>query len=161
MIADPDFNLFTRGDVLREAIFYGGESAYSFQYRDISLRKYAADDEWLMSNKGFSIQEARDVVHAIGRLQEEKLMSTLQGLRRISPAEWTILPGYTFGVRDVAEVSGIDESTIEAVLSAFVLPVDERNQNFFSLHDFNAANATPLLRTDNGDFLLFQSYSLV
>jgi hypothetical protein len=28
---------FTRADVLREPIFYGGESAYSFQYRDMAL----------------------------------------------------------------------------------------------------------------------------
>jgi len=159
-ITEPDFNPFTRGDMLREPIFYGGESAYSFQYRDFSPKKYAADDEWLKSNKGFSIQEARDVVHAIEKLQEQKLMSTLRGLRSTPPTEWTILPGFTFNARDVAEVSGIDESTVEAVLNAFKLPPDEKNQSFRALHDFNVANATPLLQTDDGGFLLFQSYSL-
>ena len=29
-----------RGEALREPIFYGGESAYSFQYRDLSLERY-------------------------------------------------------------------------------------------------------------------------
>jgi len=159
-IADSDFNPFTRGDVLREPIFYGGESAYSFQYRDFSPKKYAADDEWLKSNKGFSIQAARDAVHAIGRLQEQKLTSTLQGLRSIPPTEWTILPGFTFNAREVAEVSDINESTVEAVLNAFALPQYEKNQSFRTLNDFNVANATPLLRTDDGGFLLFQSYSL-
>ncbi|TWJ18920.1 hypothetical protein [Geobacter argillaceus] len=56
------FNPFTFGDALREPIFYSGESAYSFQYRDFSPRKYASDDDWLISNKGFSIQEAKNVV---------------------------------------------------------------------------------------------------
>lgn len=46
-IADKDFDPFTSGAVLREPIFYGGDSAYSFQYRDLSPRKYANDDEWL------------------------------------------------------------------------------------------------------------------
>ncbi len=45
---------------LREAIFYGGESGYSFQYRDLSVKKSAADNDWLTSHKNFSIQSARD-----------------------------------------------------------------------------------------------------
>lgn len=72
-VADKEFNPLTSGAVLREPIFYGGESAYSFQYRDLSPRKYANDDEWLKANKGFSIQAAQDVVYAVGRIQDEKL----------------------------------------------------------------------------------------
>lgn len=34
-------NPFTSGKALREPIFYGGESAYSFQYRDLASKKYA------------------------------------------------------------------------------------------------------------------------
>src|SRR6266403_1552215 len=56
-------NPFSRGEALREPIFYSGESAYSFQYRDLSPRKYAADSEWLKANKGFSMDAARDVAH--------------------------------------------------------------------------------------------------
>ena len=33
-----------KGAVLREAIFYGGKSAYSFQYRNFSQLKYAQDN---------------------------------------------------------------------------------------------------------------------
>jgi len=160
-IADPDFNPFTRGDVLREPIFYGGESAYSFQYRDFSTKKYTTDDEWLKSNKGFSIQTARDVVYAIGKIQEQKLSFVLQESHNNPSAEWTPLPGYTFSAKDVAEVSGIEDSTVEAVLSAFAMSLDERNQSFSKLNDFNVANAMPFLRTSDGDFILFQAYSLV
>ena len=53
--AEHGARLFTSGDALREPIFYGGESAYSFQYRDFSPLKYAADDDWLRANKGFTI----------------------------------------------------------------------------------------------------------
>lgn len=158
---DPELNPFSFGNVLREPIFYSGESAYNFQYRDFAPKKYAADDEWLMSTKGFSIQAARDVVHAIGVLQNHKVMSTLEAMRNAPPAQWTILPGYTFNTEEVAEISGIDNSTIETVLNAFTQPPNEKNENFRALHDFNVANATPLLRTDEGSFLLLQSYSLV
>ena len=69
-----------RGEALREAIFYSGESAYTFQYRDFSPRKYAADDEWLRAKKGFTIQAARDVVHAVGRLRYTIALSGLDSL---------------------------------------------------------------------------------
>lgn len=52
---------FTRADVLREPIFYGAESAYSFQYRDMALERYAADEAWLLANKGFSIADAQAI----------------------------------------------------------------------------------------------------
>jgi hypothetical protein len=159
--ADPRFNPFTTGEVLREPIFYNGESAYSFQYRDLAPRKYAADDEWLISHKGFSIKEARDVVRAIGRLQEQKVMSTLAGIRDIPDEQWTMLPGYTFSTQEVTAISSLKETTVIAVLNAFTLPPQEKNHNFRALHDFNATNATPIFRTDKGSFLLLQIYSLV
>src|SRR3990167_50435 len=43
--AEKDFNPFTNGAALREPIFYGGESAYSFQYRDFAPTKYGHDDQ--------------------------------------------------------------------------------------------------------------------
>ncbi len=52
------------------------------------------------------------------------------------------------------------ELTVEAVLNAFALALGEKNETFRSVDDFNVANATPLLRS-NGEFVLFQSYSLV
>jgi hypothetical protein len=66
---------------MREPIFYGGESAYSFQCRDLSPRKYANDDEWLKANKGFSIRTARNIVYAIGKLQNEKAIPMLNVIR--------------------------------------------------------------------------------
>jgi hypothetical protein len=154
-----DLELLGRGEFLREAIFYGGESAYSFQYRDFAPPKYAADDVWLKANRGFSIFDARTIAHAIARLQEHKLI-TVAHMATIPKEQWSILPGYTFSVEEVGAVSGLAESTVEAVLNAFALAPGERNETFRALDDFNVANATPVLRS-NGGFILFQSYSLV
>jgi len=155
-----DLELLGRGEFLREAIFYGGESAYSFQYRDFAPPKYAADDAWLKANRSFSIFEARTVAHAIARLQEQKLMDTVAHMATIPPEQWSILPGYTFSVEEVGAVSGLPESAVEVVLNAFALTPGEKNKTFRALDDFNVANATPLLRS-NDAFVLFQSYSLV
>ena len=151
----------TSGKVLREAIFYGGESAYSFQYRDFSTKKYFRDDEWLIKHKGFSIQTARDVVHAIGKLQDMKICTRFKDTHKMPPGGWTILPGFSFKTAELAQISGIDSETISAVLNAFSLPKGESNTSFKSLSDFNIANAAPLLRLEDDLFLSLQQYSMV
>jgi hypothetical protein len=155
-----DLQLLGRGEFLREAVFYGGESAYSFQYRDFAPQKYGADDAWLKANKGFSIFAARDIALSIARLQEQKLMSTVAHMATVPQEQRSILPGYTFSVREVAAASGLAETIVEAMLNAFALSPGEKNETFRAFDDFNVANATPLLKFD-GEFVLFQSYSLV
>src|SRR5262249_38446169 len=46
-IADRKSNPFTTAEAMREPIFYGAESAFSFQYRDLAAKKYARDEDWL------------------------------------------------------------------------------------------------------------------
>ncbi len=157
---DKNFNPFTTGAVLREPIFYGGESAYSFQYRDLSPKKYARDNDWLTTNKCFSIQAARDVVHAIGRMQDEKSIATLHAMRGLPPDQWTFLPGDTFTAKEVARFAKLDLSTVEKVLSAFALSKGERNSHFNALHDFNVANALPLIPLEGDKYALFHIYAL-
>jgi len=159
-VLEKGINPFTRGTVLREVIFYGGESGYSFQYRDLSVRKYAADNKWLESNKGFSIETARDVVDALGRLHIEKLTATMEAISQSHPDQWTFLPGFSFSLEELSMFAGIDAPIVEKVLDAFTLPREEKNQAFRSIHDFNVANATPILRLNDQDFVLFQQYSL-
>ncbi|MGA2136105.1 MAG: nuclease-related domain-containing protein [Bryobacteraceae bacterium] len=114
----------------------------------------------MKAHRGFSIFDARTIALSISRLQEQKLMDTRAHMAMIPPEEWSILPGYTFCVGEVAEASGMEELTVESVLDAFALPPAEKNGAFRALDDFNIANATPLLRSDS-KFVLLQSYSLV
>jgi Nuclease-related domain len=160
-IAEKDFNPFTSGSALREPIFYGGESAYRFQYRDFSPAKYARDDQWLVANKGFSIHDARNVVYAISRLHDEKAIATLRSMRESTPDTWTFLPGNTFSAQEVSDQAHIDLAIVERILSAFAVPPGTRNEHFTALHDFNIANASPLIRTPEGTYLIFHIYSLV
>jgi hypothetical protein len=160
-IADKDFNPFTTGAFLREPIFYGGESAYSFQYRDFSPAKYGRDDQWLVANKGFTIQNARNVVYAISRLQDEKAVATLRSMRKSVSDAGTFLPGNMFTVQEVAEYTHMDSELVERILAAFAVPYGVYNEQFATLHDFNIANACPLIRIPDGSYLLFHIYSLV
>ena len=82
-IADGKTNPFSTAEAMREPIFYGAESAYSFQYRDLAPKKYARDEDWLRRSKGFSIGEAKQVVVAISTFLNDKLLAVLQGLRAL------------------------------------------------------------------------------
>lgn len=153
-------NPFSTGDAFREAIFYSGESGYAFQYRDFAVKKYAADNAWLTSHKYLSIEEAREVVTALSQFRTNKIADVAYRLNRSDPSEWSLLPGFCFTVDELSTFSGIKPSIVGNVLAAFALAPGERNQGFRFLHDFNAANATPLLRRDAETYLLFQEYSL-
>lgn len=157
----PPNNPFADGQVLREPIFYGGESAYTFQYRDFSVQKYKADNEWLVKHKHFSIEDAREVVTAICKLQSEKVAYTLDHFASLPPDQWTVLPGFFFSAEELSTHSGINIDLITPVLHAFALPAEERNSSFATLSDFNAAAAYPILRASPTDFVLLQQYCLL
>lgn len=151
---------FSSGEALREPVFYGGESAYSFQYRDFAVNRYIDDDAWLRDHRGFTIATARDVVAAVGRLQVQKILAVMQARDRAGAADAPFLPAFTFTADDVAQFMGVAEAKVAPVLEAFALPADDRNPRFQKVQDFNATNATPLLRLEDGRFLLFHIYSL-
>lgn len=95
-IGDDNFNPFTCGALLRESIFYGGESAYHFQYRDLAEDKYRKDNAWLIENKGYSLEQAMSVISSIQALQNDKINEVFVGMIDKHPNEWTFLEAYTF-----------------------------------------------------------------
>src|SRR5712692_8847556 len=44
------------GDSAKEAIFYGAQSAFSFQYKRFARNRYRNDGDWLLANRGISIR---------------------------------------------------------------------------------------------------------
>ncbi len=155
-LADPSksTNPFTVAALLREAIFYGAESAYSSQYRDLSVLKYGRDDAWLTTNKGFSAAEAKKTVVAIHDVINDRLLETLKSFRGLPPDQWTMLSGFQFTAAEIVARSGLSIVTVNAVITAFCFP-DDGNPTFAALHDFNAANAFPILKGADDKYILF------
>lgn len=159
MMKDKNFNPFTLGAALRESIFYGAESAYAFQYRDFSPLKYGRDDEWLIANKGYSVDDGKKVVHAVGLHQNDSAVNNLNAMKELPMAQWTILPANEFSATDIAARAALPVDVVERVLNAFTLSKDQRNGGYKKLQDFNAINASPLIK--RGDkYLLFNICSL-
>jgi hypothetical protein len=148
------------GSALREPIFYGGESAYGFQYRDLAAIKYRADDPWLRAHLGFSIGDARKVVIAVAAVLDKKMKNTQGALASMPRDAWTMLPGFAFTTDEVAVQSDLSFETAGCVLDAFAFAGGDANAGFTSLHAFNAASGTPLLRAEAGQYILLQQYSL-
>ena len=152
-------NPFSSAAMLREPIFYGGDSAYAFQYRDFAPQKYRNDNAWLQRNKGFDIDSAMAVVAAMDSILTEKKLSVLKTSSSLPPSEWTYLPGFALSMDDVVLQTGLEAKLVEAILDSMTLPAGERNASFSTLSEFNKTQATPLIRRTD-DFVLFQSYGL-
>ena len=152
-------NPFANAEALREPIFYGAESAYSFQYRDFAPQKYSRDEEWLQNNKGFSADEGRKVVLAILNHLNEKALTVLQGLKTLAPEAWTVLPAFEFSSNDLVDGAGLDLEKVSKILDAFSFPNDG-NPTFTSLNEFNSTNAYPLLKIDDSRYINIQYVAL-
>lgn len=159
-IASGSFNPFKSGKVLREPIFYSGESAYNFQYRMMAPRRYSADADWLRQHRGFDMAQAAAVADAVERVHTEHFQRGREEMARLPPEQWTMLPFFVISAEDVVTASNIAATTVARVLDAFTFPRGERNAGFQALNDFNAASATPLLRMPDGRYLSLQAYGL-
>ncbi|MCY3702387.1 MAG: nuclease-related domain-containing protein [Rhodospirillales bacterium] len=145
---------------LREAIFYSGESAYPFQYRDLAIRKYKSDSDWLWKHKSIRLETGRSVCRGVGDLLNRRLYEVLVSLRDKPKNEWTMLPGFTFSCEELAGYIDKPADEVRAFVKAFTLPQDERNDTFTSLHAFNAAYAYPFVQSDADKFILLQYYGV-
>lgn len=147
-----------RGEAMREPIFYGGESAYQFQYRDLAVEKYHNDDSWLVQHKGFSIAEARAIAEAMCTLMMEKMTQLYSGMKCSGKAPKSWLPAFTQSADEIARRVDVPAGRVRAFMAAFTMRGD--NAQFRSVGDFNALAEAPLLAVGGEDVLLFQSYSL-
>lgn len=152
-------NPWQHGDAMREPIFYGGEAAFSFQNCDFAARKYAADDDWLITTRGASISDMIAVAKSIGELQSERLGAAFKaGATPIEDPR--VLAAFVFSVADLVARSELPAETIAACINAFALPREHGNPSFHALHDFNAVNGSPIVAIDGDRFLLFHFNAL-
>ena len=165
MALDPSIassvDAFSTAEGLREPIFYGGESAYNFQYEELALQKYGADNDWLNSNVGFTIDEACIVARKLGELQMQKLLGLREAMLKLRPDQWTFLPGFVFSAHELQEPTGLPPEKIEHILTAFTVDPNKANASFSSLSAFNETNASPIIKTVDGSYILLQHYSLL
>ncbi|WP_439861369.1 YecA family protein [Pseudomonas sp. MBLB4136] len=159
--AGGDLDNFWQGNAMREPIFYGTESAYSFQYRDFFVEKHACDDDWLQAAKGFTSAQAQRVAQAMCSLMDARATNEAPSHPDHKPRylpKGLILPNFEFTPTEIAQRTGLDLYVVEAVFRALIFTGD--NAQFKELGDFNSVAATPLLPTGRGSVLLFSHYAI-
>ena len=151
-------NPLISGPCLREMIFYSGESAYSFQYRDLAPRKYSADADWLFENKNIDLEVSREICRNISKFLDGRILKTSQSLKDGHLTGQTMLPGFAFSCDEIAAYSKLPAQSIRDFVDVFTLPENERNASFTSLNAFNAAYVYPFIRIGPDKYLLLQHY---
>ena len=147
------------GQFLKETIFYSAESAYQFQYRELGYEKYSSDDQWLLANKGFSVNTARLVLARMALLQNKK-MNDLE----LSPEnihEWTVLPAFGFSIEEICADISCPQDEVKNFIQAFSTSTFPCNETFRAIGDFNLLAAQPILQVEGDKFYLLQHYNLL
>lgn len=145
------------GVALREPIFYAGEYAYMFQYRDFAFQKYHYDNDWLHTNKGFSIDCTASIINAIIAVRQKKLSDLLSGESSGIKSNINI---FLFTVDEVALEADCDKVELESFISAFSYSSQNNNASLTTVNSYNEANAYPIIKFGEHQYLLFQEYSL-
>ena len=154
-------NPFASGKGMREPIFYSGESAYDFQYRELAFIKYENDAQWFEEEKGFSLTDAKSIVDVLSEIQTIKLELTRESIRGLPPEQWTMLPAFKVTDEDITSRTKLSAEVVEKFLKSFSIKNGSTtNIQFDSLNAFNQSNSTPFINIDDRSFLLFQNYSL-
>mgnify|MGYP001792410801 CR=1 FL=1 len=159
-VQEEGFNPFADASMIREPIFYCGDSAYIFQYLDFSEAKYSKDNTWLVENKGYSAQCAKAVIDSMIEIRADKIMSLSESLMQTIPDEWTVLPAFVLTIEEVCDRTHQSKEVVESVMNSFAISLDSRSEEFSSLSNFNIANAYPLINLDENEYLLLQQYNL-
>ena len=147
------------GAIMREAFFYGSESAFPFQYLDLAKKRYANDTDWLRQNVGFTINDAVSVMSAIRDSLTERLPVTFEQIRKLDPEDWTFLPLFRVKVDDVVSMCGLDRKVVDLVIAKFE-STDDSYIEIKNISQFNPINARPLVRLGDGCVYSFLEYSL-
>lgn len=147
------------GVSMREAIFYSGESAFAFQYRDFAPVRYGADDDWIVKNMEFSMKEAAIIARAVARTIDEQASAANARARGDFEKIESPLDIFTFSAADIAMTAKVPAEVCEQVLRAFSYPVGDFNEQFVKVDSRNTAAIMPVLRRGER-YVVFNSVDL-
>lgn len=152
-----------KGVFLREAVFYGPESAFPFQYLDLARERYEPDADWLKANVGFEMEDAIAVANAIREVLHERTIAFTNSLRFLPlerRVEETFLNSFVFDAVEIEGRVAISPETVRNVLRAFTYPEGDPNAQFTNASSFNKAAVFPLFSLDGRQFVSLLEYAL-
>ena len=144
----PD--LLGMGDFFAESIFYAGSGAYDFQYLNLAVQRYESDNQWIFNRYGFSIDSACKIANQIKKIAESRLNDLKPGNDSSEIYDYR-LNLFSFRSRDITVVSSTE---VNDFLEKFSLEPGTVNRDFQLYGEYNAFEARPIIRLDDGRYLL-------
>ena len=137
-----------RGTV--EPIFYAGSGAYDFQYLEMALRRYAKDEQWMLENKGATLEAFAEITNKLRELGQARL-DNFQPRGSMSENSKEMLSNVSFSLDDLPTVN---REEFEAFISAFSITPGTVNGEFGGVGDYNEVHARPVMELGNGQYCL-------
>ena len=142
--------------MIKESVFYSGESAYDFQYLDMAEEKYAQDNSWFLEYMGFSCSEMVSVGRCVESIIGRQVSDFLR--RGLGMFNEGLLKAYELSIDLIATETGLISSKVKAIVDLFSSQ-KLSNENFCDMSSFNVYNARPIICVDN-TYFCFSAYSL-
>ena len=138
------------GPGMVEPIFYGGEGAYDFQFLEIASRRYAADDQWIESHTGASLDTYIEISREISELTRNRLQSIEPGL---APSDYcmAVFSSMCFQLSDFAKAN---QQSLKSFFTTFSFTPGETNLEFRGIGDYNAVHSRPVMPLGNGKYCI-------
>ena len=135
--------------MIRESIFYGGESNYPHQFLDLAVLRYKNDNDWLIENKGFSVEDVESVASELMTMES----TDAAGIKCLFKDPLSLV---RVSLNQLSEKLSLDRHVVKNVLAAFSVQGGNNNHEFQSISDFNLANSNPLIEYREDEYWLFQ-----
>lgn len=151
---------FLGGKVLREPIFYSAESAFEFQYRDFSIEKYSQDENWVLTNFGFTIPQACKIAEAINNIINDRI----NGIAFVfGDEEQFKQASFALGkveITEICEITNFSKKIINNFFGFFSCKPGKVNQDFSKIGDFNEFEAKPIINLGGQKYFVISPYTL-
>ena len=133
-----------------EPIFYGGEGAYDFQFLEMASKRYAADEQWIESHTGNSLDTYIEISKEISELTRKRLQSIEPGL---TPSDQCIaaFSAMRFQSCDFAKAS---RQSLENFFKIFSFIPGETNREFRGIGDCNTVHSRPVMSLGDGKYCI-------
>lgn len=135
----------------REAFFYSAENIHTCQLINFFEKKYFKDNDWLIKNKGFSVQDVLKIIQAINGLLRLRLLNEQNFLKNFNISS-LIYNFFIFEIEKIKFHTGLSKRKCLNFFEAFTNKT--KINNYCKIDDFNDCKAYPFLKISNEKYYL-------
>lgn len=157
-VGDGYRRMFGAGEIMTEPMWYSGSGAYDFQYLSFAVKKYKADESWILQNIGIDVALMSYIAAELKKLSEYKF-ANYSRLGAKDFADACKLALSTLCV-DAAEITQIAGDKASAFTAAFSLTPGEVNGELTLPGQRNVLQSQPIVCLPDGRYFIPIEFNL-